>query len=74
LRQLKLVINKGVEADLYTAQAFELSSAGLGAAISRSGEIADSDCGRGVPAFAENGDLWQRRRALARDFWSEARA
>jgi enoyl-CoA hydratase len=69
LRQLKLIMNKGVEADLYTAQAFELLSSGLGAAISGRWEVADSDSGQGVLDFASKGKLWTERRAQARDFW-----
>jgi len=30
-----------------------------------------ADAGEGVTAFADKGDLWQRRRGLARDFWSD---
>jgi enoyl-CoA hydratase len=69
LRQLKLIINKGVEADLCTAQGFELLSGGLSAAVSGAWEIDDCDSGEGISAFAQKGALWQRRRALARDFW-----
>jgi enoyl-CoA hydratase len=71
LRQLKLIINKGVEADLYTAQGFELLSAGLTAAVSFSGEIPDADRGAGVHGFVDKGQLWQQRRGLARDFWAD---
>ena len=69
LRQLKLIINKNVEADLYTAQGFELLSAGLSGAVSGGWRVDGSDAGRGVTEFAAKGDLWQKRRALARDFW-----
>jgi enoyl-CoA hydratase/carnithine racemase len=70
LRQLKLIINKGVEADLYTAQGFEVLSAGLTGAVNGAWEVEDSDRGMGVQSFAERGELWQSRRALARDFWA----
>jgi enoyl-CoA hydratase len=70
LRQLKVMINRGVEADLNTAQGFELLSAGLTAAVSGGWQVEDSDSGRGVLGFREKGELWQRRRALARDFWA----
>ena len=71
VRQLKFIINRGVEADLYTAQGFEALSAAMTAAVSGAWQIPDADAGAGVAAFAEKGTLWQRRRALARDFWSE---
>jgi enoyl-CoA hydratase len=69
LRQLKLIINKGVEADLHTAQGFEILSAGLTSAVNGAWEVADSDSGMGVHSFVEKGEMWRRRRALARDFW-----
>jgi enoyl-CoA hydratase len=69
LRQLKLIINKNVEADLYTAQGFELLSAGLSGAVSGGWQVEGSDAGRGVMEFAAKGELWQKRRELARDFW-----
>ena len=71
LRQLKFIINKGVQADLYTAQAFEALSAGLTSAVNGSWKIPDADSGSGVEGFVNKGDLWQQRRALARDFWSD---
>ena len=69
LRQLKLIINKGVEADLYTAQGFEVLSAGLTSAVNGAWEVADSDSGMGIQSFVEKGEKWRSRRALARDFW-----
>lgn len=71
VRQMKLIIDKGAEANLHTAQGFELLSAGLGAALSGQWQIADSDAGEGVRSFIEKGELWQRRRGLARDFWAQ---
>jgi enoyl-CoA hydratase len=71
IRQLKLIINKGVEADLNTAQGFELLSAGLTAAVNGAWEVPDADHARGVESFVEKGELWQRRRGLARDFWTD---
>jgi enoyl-CoA hydratase/carnithine racemase/pimeloyl-ACP methyl ester carboxylesterase len=71
LRQLKLIINRGVEADLYTAQGFEVLSAGLTGAVNGAWEVADSDRGMGVQSFAEKGEMWQSRRALARHFWAD---
>jgi enoyl-CoA hydratase len=69
LRQLKLIINKNVEADLYTAQGFELLSAGLAGALAGGWRVEGSDAGRGVVEFAAKGELWQKRRELAKDFW-----
>jgi enoyl-CoA hydratase len=71
LRQLKLIINSGVEADLHTAQAFEALSAGLTGAVSGGWQVADGDGGQGMAAFATKGELWRRRRELARDFWAD---
>jgi enoyl-CoA hydratase len=70
MRQLKYIINNGVEADLNTAQGFEVLSATLIAAINGMTDIPDND-GAGVVAFAAKNELWQQRRRLARDFWSE---
>jgi enoyl-CoA hydratase len=70
LRQLKLIINKGAEGDLHTAQGFELLSAGFGAAVNGAWEIDDCDSGQGIHDFTEKGALWTRRRELARDFWA----
>jgi enoyl-CoA hydratase len=68
-RQLKFIINRGVEADQYTAQGFEALSAALSGAVNGAWRIADADGGVGVLNFAQKGELWQTRRALARDFW-----
>jgi len=69
LRQLKFIINKGVECDLYTAQGFKALSAALTGAVSGLWEIEDADKGAGVEGFIEKDSLWQTRRRLARDFW-----
>lgn len=71
VRQLKFIINRGVEADLYTAQGFEALSAGLTSAVNGGWEVPDADGGEGVVAFSDKGSLWERRRGLARDFWSD---
>jgi len=71
VRQLKFIINKGVEADLYTAQGFEMLSAGLTGAVNGFWQVPDADAGEGVTAFTEKAGLWQRRRGLARGFWSD---
>ncbi|HEY4774984.1 MAG TPA: enoyl-CoA hydratase/isomerase family protein [Xanthobacteraceae bacterium] len=69
LRQLKLIINKGVECDLYTAQGFEALSGGFSAAVNGLWRIPDADHGRGLEAFATKNELAQRRRNMARNFW-----
>jgi enoyl-CoA hydratase len=71
VRQLKFIINRGVEADLYTAQGFEHLSAGLTAAVNGAWKVPDADGGEGVGAFAAKAELWQYRRGLARDFWAD---
>lgn len=71
VRQLKFIINRGVEADLYTAQGFEALSAGLTAAVNGASHVPDADGGDGILAFADKANLWQHRRGLARDFWSD---
>ena len=71
VRQLKFIINRGVEADLYTAQGFETLSAGLTGAVNGGWQVPDADGGEGVVSFTDKGSLWQRRRGLAREFWSD---
>jgi enoyl-CoA hydratase len=70
VRQLKFIINRGVEADLYTAQGFEALSAGLTGAVNGAWQVPDADGGEGLAAFTDKGGLWQHRRGLAREFWS----
>lgn len=70
MRQLKYIINNGVEADLHTAQGFEALSATLIAALGGMTDIPDNDRA-GIAAFAAKSELWQHRRSLARNFWSE---
>ncbi|MDD5494251.1 MAG: enoyl-CoA hydratase/isomerase family protein [Dehalococcoidia bacterium] len=69
LRQFKLLINRGVECDLYTAQGFEVFSAALTAAVNGKWEVEDADKGDGVMGFFEKNDLWKTRRSLATNFW-----
>ncbi|MHA1912958.1 MAG: enoyl-CoA hydratase/isomerase family protein [Promethearchaeota archaeon] len=69
LRQLKFIINRGVECDLYTAQGFEVLSAGLTGAVSGMWKIKDADQGKGVIGFVRKDGLWQTRRELAKNFW-----
>jgi enoyl-CoA hydratase len=70
-RQLKFIINRGVEADQYTAQGFEALSAALSGAVNGAWRVPDADGGLGVIDFAQKGELWQRRRGLAKDFWTD---
>jgi enoyl-CoA hydratase len=69
LRQLKFIINKGVECDLYTAQGFEALSGALTFAINGAWEINDADKGAGIQGFQQKNELWQTRRGLAMNFW-----
>ncbi len=69
LRQLKYIINRGVECDLYTAQGFEALSGALIGALNGAWEVEDADRATGVIGFAEKNELWQKRRGLAREFW-----
>ncbi len=69
MRQLKFIINRGVECDLYTAQGFEILSAGLTGAVSGMWKIKDADQGKGIIGFTRKDGLWQTRRRLAKDFW-----
>jgi enoyl-CoA hydratase len=71
LRQLKFMINRGVECDLYTAQGFEALSAGLTGAVSGMWKIKDADQGKGIFGFKDKDGLWQKRRTLAKDFWTD---
>jgi enoyl-CoA hydratase len=70
MRQLKFIINNGVEADLHTAQAFEALSAGLTGAVNGAWRIEDADQASGIVSFVTGGEQWRRRRSGARDFWT----
>jgi enoyl-CoA hydratase len=70
-RQLKYIINRGVETDLYTAQGFEILSAGLSGAVNGFWQVADADQGAGLANFTEKGNLWKTRRDLSRKFWAD---
>jgi enoyl-CoA hydratase len=73
LRQLKFIINKGVECDLYTAQGFEALSGALTFAVNGAWEINDADKGAGIEGFQQKNELWQTRRGLAMNFWVDER-
>jgi len=74
LRQLKFIIDHGVETDLHTAQGFEALSAGLTGAVNGAWQITDADQASGILSFIGDGEQWKTRRALARDFWTDAPA
>lgn len=69
LRQLKYIINHGIEADLYTAQGFEALSAGFSAALNGWWQVEDHDQHAGLEGFSDKTGLWQQRRPAAIDFW-----
>lgn len=71
LRQLKYIINHGVEADLYTAQGFEALSAGWSAALNGWWQVPDHDQHAGLEGFARKDGTWTQRRPAAIDFWSD---
>jgi enoyl-CoA hydratase len=71
VRQLKFIINNGVEADLHTAQAFEALSAGLTGAVNGAWQVEDADQAAGVVSFVTDGERWRSRRAAARGFWTD---
>lgn len=71
IRQLKFIINRGVECDQYTAQGFEALSGGLISALNGNWQVADADHGTGIAGFAQKSALWEHRRGLARSFWSD---
>ena len=71
LRQLKFIINKNVETDLYTAQAFEALSAAWTASVNGWADVPDADKGEGLKAFREKTALLDKRRGLGSDFWTD---
>ncbi len=70
-RQLKYIINRGCETDLYTAQGFEMLSAGLSGAVNGAWQVLDADQGAGISDFAKKGELWKKRRDLSKNFWAD---
>ena len=69
MRQLKFIINRGVECDLYTAQGFEALSGALTGAVNGMWKIKDADQAKGIMGFLRKDGTWESRRDLARDFW-----
>jgi enoyl-CoA hydratase len=72
MRQLKFMIDKGIEADLHTAQGFEALSAGLTGAVNGAWQVKDADNFSGISSFVVKGEHWKTRREAARDFWTDA--
>jgi len=71
VRQLKFIINNGVEADLHTAQGFEALSAGLSGAVNGAWRVEDADQAVGIISFVTDGETWRSRRGAARHFWTD---
>lgn len=71
VRQLKYIINKNVETDLYTAQAFEALSAAWTASVNGWAAVPDADGGKGLEAFRERTNLRDKRRTLGQNFWND---
>jgi len=74
LRQLKFVLNKNADADIHTALAFEAMNEVITSAVNwtkSTPEIPDAEPGKGLEAFTTKDELWERRRSLAREFWSD---
>jgi len=70
-RQLKYIINRGCETDLYTAQGFEMLSGALSGAVNGMWQVEDADKGKGIENFTDKGSLWQKRRGLSKTFWTD---
>jgi len=49
-------------------------SAGLTGAVNGAWQVADADQASGILSFIADGEQWKTRRALARDFWTDAHA
>jgi enoyl-CoA hydratase len=69
LRQLKYIIDHGIEADLYTAQGFEALSAAYSFALNGWWQVPDHDQRAGLDGFATKSGTWRQRRPKALDFW-----
>ena len=69
MRQLKFIINRGVECDLYTAQGFEALSGALTGAVNGMWKIRDADQAKGIMGFMKKDGTWEARRSMAKDFW-----
>jgi len=71
LRQLKFIINKNAEADLYTAQGFEALQAAYTGAVLSNNLVPDSDGAHGWTAYGNKDPESQilKRRKAALNFW-----
>ena len=71
VRQLKFMINKNVETDLYTAQGFEALGAGMTSAVMGMWQIPDADGLHGWASYANKdpNSPTRVRREAAIDFW-----
>ena len=71
VRQLKYMINKNVEADLYTAQGFEAMGAALTGAVLGGWKIPDSDGKHGWDSYhsKDRESVIRKRREAALNFW-----
>jgi enoyl-CoA hydratase len=47
-------------------------SAGLTGAVNGAWQVADADQASGILSFIADDERWQKRRALARAFWTDA--
>jgi enoyl-CoA hydratase len=74
VRQLKFIIDNGVEADLHTAQGFEALSAGLTGAVNGAWQVPDADQAAGIVSFITDGERWRERRDASRAFWTDGPA
>jgi enoyl-CoA hydratase len=73
LRQLKFMINKNVEADLYTAQGFEALGAGLTSAVMGAWQVDDADGAHGWQSYkaGDPSSAIRERRARSKNFWTD---
>ncbi len=68
------MINKNADADVQTALAFEAMNEVITSSVNwreDTPNIPDAEPGKGLEAFADKNNLWNRRRELAQDFWSD---
>ena len=47
------------------------ATAGLTGAVNGEWQVEDADAGKGIDGLTDHGSLWQHRRGLALDFWSD---
>ena len=71
LRQLKFILNNGVEADLYTAQGFEALQAGLTSSTLGQWRIAQADAAHGWSGYTgdDAAGAAKSSRAASMGFW-----